>query len=156
MSIFALTINHTITQKEAWCSIAHSKRRRRMEPLSRCRMHHAKRVHRYKQREQKNHYKSTCHILFSCLLYQLEFPTLLAMREIIANAFFNKIVRIFPRTWYKGTISFWKSKSFCRKVGWKSFMHMNGVNHTYHRIQSYVSFKRIIRMIKANHTYHRS
>ena len=30
----------------------------------------------------------TCHLLFTCLLYQLEFPTLLAMREIIANAFF--------------------------------------------------------------------
>jgi len=31
----------------------------------------------------------TCHILLSCLLYQLEFPTLLAMREIIASAFIS-------------------------------------------------------------------
>ena len=28
----------------------------------------------------------TCHLLFPCLLYQSEFPTLLAMREIIASA----------------------------------------------------------------------
>jgi len=43
----------------------------------------------------------TCHLLFPCLLYQSEFPTLfLAMREIIANA---SSVRISPRTDDKGT-----------------------------------------------------
>ena len=35
----------------------------------------------------------TCHILFPCFLYHSEFPTLLAMREIIASA---NIVRISP------------------------------------------------------------
>ena len=49
--------------------------------------------------------QSTCHLLLSCLLYQLEFPTLfLAMREIIANAFLS--VRISPRTVCKDTIKF--------------------------------------------------
>lgn len=32
------------------------------------------------------------HILFSCLLYLFEFPTLLAKREIIANAFVYRYV----------------------------------------------------------------
>ena len=31
--------------------------------------------------------RTTYHILFPCLLFQIEFPTLLAKREIIANAF---------------------------------------------------------------------
>ena len=31
--------------------------------------------------------RATCHILFSCFLFQIEFPRLLAKREIIANAF---------------------------------------------------------------------
>ena len=30
--------------------------------------------------------RATCHLLFPCLLFQFEFPTLLAKREIIANA----------------------------------------------------------------------
>ena len=53
--------------------------------------------------EQREPYclRLTCHLLFPCLLYQSEFPTLfLAMREIIANA---SSVRISPRTDDKGT-----------------------------------------------------
>ncbi len=33
-----------------------------------------------------DHIRASYHILFPCLLFQLEFPTLLAKREIIANA----------------------------------------------------------------------
>ena len=55
----------------------------------------------------------TCHLLLSCLLYLLEFPTLLAMREIIASAFL--LVRISPRTDYKGTKKKIKDKRKRRK-----------------------------------------
>ena len=51
------------------------------------------------------------HILFSCLLYQLEFPTLfLAIREIIANALLK--VRISPRTICKITTFSAKKNDF--------------------------------------------
>ena len=36
--------------------------------------------------------KATCHLLFLCLLYQFEFPRLLAKREIIANALLNNML----------------------------------------------------------------
>ena len=45
-----------------------------------------KRVHRLSNFPEAT-IRATCHILFSCFLFQIEFPRLLAKREIIANAF---------------------------------------------------------------------
>ena len=52
--------------------------------------------------------RATCHILLSCFLFQIEFPRLLAKREIIANAyvFTHKVLEIQP---YIGQISNCKS-----------------------------------------------
>lgn len=46
------------------------------------------RMHCYTNEPEDLLPRSIRHILFSCLLYLIEFPTLLAKREIIANAFF--------------------------------------------------------------------
>ena len=57
-------------------------------PESSIRMHHAlSRVHRCLRKPEAT-IRATCHILFSCFLFQIEFPRLLAKREIIANAYF--------------------------------------------------------------------
>ena len=45
-----------------------------------------KRVHRLSNFPEAT-IRATCHILFSCFLFQIEFPRLLAKREIIANAY---------------------------------------------------------------------
>ena len=60
-----------------------------MEPRSVIRMHHAKRACIALinwPRGLRIRIRATCHLLFPCLLFQFEFPTLLAKREIIANA----------------------------------------------------------------------
>ena len=57
-----------------------------MEPRKYIRMHHAYSVCIAHCTSEAT-IRATCHILFSCFLFQIEFPTLLAKREIIANAF---------------------------------------------------------------------
>ena len=65
-----------------------------MEPRSVIRMHHAKRACIALinwPRGLRIRIRATCHLLFPCLLFQFEFPTLLAKREIIANAVYYVI-----------------------------------------------------------------
>ena len=88
----------------------------------------------------------TCHLLLSCLLYQLEFPTLLAMREIIASANmvrdfspkpFAKIhIYLLTLTFFPNKLRFPKQNSLlftkinAQQVGyWLHFRHTTSEKH---------------------------
>ena len=89
-----------------------------LEPLSVISCTTLKACASLKDRTSGYHLRFTCHILLSCLLYQLEFPTLfLAMREIIVM---HHLSRFLPEPAAKLQILFVNKVFITKKLRKKS------------------------------------